>query len=176
MKINLLLLLILLISPTGLFSQSQGLESLSFMFGNWKGEGSGFGNSKSIIVAEYQLVMDGKYLQVFHESKFESTEEGKPGDHHVDKGFISYDKIRSKIVYRQFNNEGFVNQYILIDSLSTSTKLVFETENIENFMDGGKARWTIIKKDDDSIETIFDVYFPGGEYTCFGTNQLNKVK
>ena len=30
---------------------------------------------------------------------------------------------------------------------------------------------------DDEIETIFDVYFPGKDYTCFGTNKLmRKIK
>ena len=175
MKKAIFLFIIFLISHASLFSQDQGLENLNFIIGKWEGKGSGFGDSKSKIVAEYQFVMEGKYIQTYHESQFENSEDGKPGDHHVDMGFISYDKIRNKLVYRQFNNEGYVNQYILIDSLSNNSSLIFETENIENFMPGGKARWTINKKSDKIIETIFDVLFPGGEYTCFGTNVLKRV-
>jgi len=54
--------------------------------------------------------------------------------------------------------------------------LVFETEEIENFVAGGKARWTIKKIADNKIETIFDVSFPNSEYTCFGTNNLVRKK
>jgi len=46
--------------------------------------------------------------------------------------------------------------------------LVFETEMIENFVPGGKARWTIRKISESQIETTFDVSFPDKEFTCFG--------
>ena len=87
---------------------------------------------------------------------------------------VSFDKKRNKIIFRQFNIEGYVNQYVLNDSLSKENSLVFETEIIENFMDGGKARWTITKIDDDEIEMGFYVSFPGKEFACFGTNRLKR--
>jgi len=89
---------------------------------------------------------------------------------------ISYDAERNVYVFRQFNIEGYVNQYLLIDSLSTDEKFVFETESIENFPSGGRARWTVIKKGEGKIETVFDVSFPGKEYTCFGTNRLYRIE
>ena len=67
-----------------------------------------------------------------------------------------------------------MNQYVLNDSLSTNDVYIFETENIENFVEGGKSRWTIKKINENKIETIFDVSFPGKEYSCFGTNKLIK--
>jgi len=67
-----------------------------------------------------------------------------------------------------------VNQYVLNDSLSSDTVLEFETEIIENFVPGGKARWTTKKLADDQIETIFDVSFPEKEYACFEKNILTK--
>jgi hypothetical protein len=60
------------------------------------------------------------------------------------------------------------------DSLSTESNLMFETEIIENFVEGGRARWTIKKISDYEIDTIFDVSFPGKEFACFGTNKLTK--
>ena len=68
--------------------------------------------------------MDGKYIEVMNDSKFAPTEKKPNGEHHVDKGFISFDKQRNLIVFRQFHVEGFVNQYTLNDSLSNDTKLV----------------------------------------------------
>ena len=119
--------------------------------------------------------MDGTYIEVIHESEFVPTPDKPEGEHHIDKGFISFDKNRNAYVFRQFNNEGYVNQYLLVDTLSTDNILVFETENIEN-LSGGKARWTVNKLNEEQIETIFDVSFPGREYTCFGTNRLKKRK
>lgn len=169
---KLIVLIIILIIPILSFGQENPLERISFIIGDWIGTGSGFGNETSIIESKFQYVMDKKYIEVINDSRFEPTEKKPEGEHHIDKGFVSFDKIRKVIVFRQFNIEGYINQYILNDSLSTETTLIFETEIIENFMPGGKARWTINKISDDEIETVFDVYFPGKDYTCFGTNKL----
>ena len=131
-------------------------------------------NDTSIITASYNFVMNRKYIEVKHESHFKPTEKKPKGDHHINNGFMSFDKIRNKIIYRQFNNEGFINQYILNDTLSNESILIFETETIENFMSGGKARFTIKKISKTELETIFDVSFPNKEYSCFGTNKLVK--
>ncbi len=69
-----------------------------------------------------------------------------------------------------------MNRYVLADSLSNELQLVFVTEAIENFMPGGEARWTIKKISEDTIETIFDVCFPGSGYTCMGTNTLTRTE
>jgi predicted enzyme related to lactoylglutathione lyase len=118
--------------------------------------------------------MDGTYLEVSNESWFAPTKQNPKGEHHIDKGFISYDKSRQLLIFRQFNSEGFINQYVLIDTLSDENTLVFETEAIENFVPGGKARWTIKKISETNIETIFDVSLPGKAYSCFGINKLEK--
>ena len=118
--------------------------------------------------------MDGKYLEVKNESHFEPTEKNPDGEYHLDKGFISFDKNRKAIIFRQFNNEGYYNQYVLNDSLSNENILVFETEFIENFVPAGKAKWTIKKISENEIETIFDVSF-GKDYKCFGTNRLIRI-
>jgi hypothetical protein len=154
--------------------QENPFAGLDFLYGYWSGTGSGFGNNQSKIESSFHLIMDGKYIEVINESRFEPTEKNPEGEHHIDKGFISFDNSRKVIVFRQFNNEGYVNQYVLNDSLSNDSTLVFETVTIENFMPGGKARWTIKKIDDKQIETVFDVSFPGKEFACFGTNTLYK--
>ena len=174
MKLKILLLF--LISIAACYSQNDPFNKLHFLIGNWTGEGTGFGNAKSIINSNFELEMGGKYIEVVNESKFEPTQKNKYGERHKDEGFISYDKARNKIVYRQFNIEGYVNQYILIDSLSNDSLFVFETEIIENFVPGGLAKLTIRKIDNDNIETIFDVAMPGKKYACFGTNRLTRNK
>lgn len=159
-----------------LFSQSNNLEKLKFLEGHWEGDGAGFGNSKSVIKSDFNFVMGGKYIEVKNNSKFEPTNKNPEGENHIDWGMISYDKARDIIVFRQFNVEGYVNQYILNKEKSTESELIFETEIIENFMPGGKARWVIKKISKNTIETKFYVSFPGKEFSCFGTNNLTKQK
>ena len=174
MKPILTTLLLLLTLIAG--AQTSTLQDLSFLQGSWKGTGTGFGNSTSKITATYNFIMKNRYIEVKHESVFKPTAEKPQGDHHIDRGYISFDKARNIIIYRQFNSEGYINQYILNETLSTADVFVFETEHIENFVPGGKARLTIKRINATSIETVFDVSFPNKEYTCFGTNKLTLIE
>jgi len=155
--------------------QSSSFDQLKFLSGKWTGNGEGFGNNKSVINSSFEFIMGGTYLEIKNESQFESTKNNPKGEHHIDKGFISFDTSRKVLVFRQFNIEGYINQYVLNTQKSNDSTLVFETETIENFIPGGKARWTIKKISEDQIETIFDVFFPNKGYSCFGTNYLKKV-
>jgi len=155
-------------------AQENIFQKIEFALGSWQGIGSGFGNSTSKIEAEFHKIMDGSYIEVKNDSKFEATETKPAGENHIDWGIISYDKRRKAIIYRQFNNEGYVNQYVLNDSISNDTTIVFETEIIENFVEGGKARLTINKINHNEIQTIFEVSFPGRGFACFGTNTLKR--
>lgn len=121
--------------------------------GEWNGTGSGFGNESSTVETFFKSVMNDRYIEFKNESWFEPT---------------SNTPERDLIFIRQFQVEGYINQYILADSLSNDTMLVFESESIENFVPGGKARWTIKKISDNQIETIFDVAFPNSDYSCMG--------
>jgi len=168
------MLLLSMLGGSQILGQTDPFQPISFVIGKWEGSGVGFGSNRSTIQSSFQPVMNGTYIEVMNESLFEPTEDNPQGDHHIDKGFISFDKVRGVLVYRQFNNEGYVNQYTLSDSLSTDFVLVFESENIENFVPGGRARITLRNISEDSIETAFDLSFPGREFTCVGTNYLKR--
>lgn len=172
---NIVILCFVVFSTIQIYSQQNSLEKLQFLIGNWQGKGTGFGNENSTITASYIFILNKKYIEVKHESHFKPTSKKPNGERHIDKGFISFDKVRNKIVYRQFNNEGYVNQYVLDEEKSNDSTVVFETETIENFISGGKARYTIKKITYTEIETIFDVSFPNKDYNCFGTNKLLKI-
>lgn len=173
MKRKAFLVLGLILSFGLSFAQTNSFERINFIIGDWSGTGSGFGNNKSKIESSFQPVMDGNYIEVKNESWFEPTEKNPKGEHHLDKGFISYDKSRKLIILREFNSEGYFNQYVLNDSISDENTLVFETEFIENFVPNGKAKLTIKKISENEIETVFDVSF-GKDYSCFGDNKLIK--
>lgn len=168
------ILAFLIFFPFRCFGQTANFQQLEFLVGEWRGTGSGFGNETSKVESFFRPVLNDKYIEFKNESWFEPTSDNPEGEHHIDRGFISFDKERDIIVIRQFHIEGYINQYILADSLSNDTTLVFESESIENFVPGGKARWTIKKVSDNQIETIFDVAFPNSDYSCMGTNILRR--
>jgi len=163
--INLQRILLLVLLLTGvLFGQNKSFEKFDFLMGKWSGNGVGSGNEKSIIHSEFKSIINGTYIEIINDSKFTPTDKNPDGEHHIDKGIISFVKSRKLHVLRQFNIEGYVNQYILNDSLSNDSTLVFETEIIENFVPGGKTRWVLEKNSDIEIKTTFEVSFPGKEY------------
>ena len=66
--------------------------------------------------------MNATYIEVKNETRFDPTVRKPEGEVHVDHGYISYDRQRDKLVFRQFNNEGYINTYLLADSLSEEDK------------------------------------------------------
>lgn len=140
------------------------------IIGQWNGSGIGNAGNTATVKTSFKLVMNGQYIEVKNESVFKPTDKNLKGEIHTDWGLISFDKQRKVFVFRQFHVEGFVNQYILNESESTPSKLVFETEMIENFVPGGKARWTIIIKEEKLSETLFDLQMPGKEMVNYGRN------
>jgi len=171
---NFLLLFTLIFCFSQLNAQNIELETFNGLIGKWKGTGSGFSSSESTVQSEFNWIMNKGFIEVKNHSQFKPTTQNPKGEIHDDWGIISFDSARKKFVFRQFHVEGFVNQYLLNDSLSSKNSFVFETENIENFVPGGTSRFTINIKSDTEIETLFDVGFPGKEMACFGNNQLTK--
>ncbi|MEA2042388.1 MAG: hypothetical protein U9N85_07530, partial [Bacteroidota bacterium] len=134
-----MLISLVLILPFGhLFGQANPLARFNSLIGEWTGRGEGFGNDSSEINSVFRFVMGTTYIEVSNDSKFALSEKHPEGEHQTNKGYISYDNRRRVIVFRQFNNEGYVNIYLLNDSLSADSVFVFETKSIENFPPGGK--------------------------------------
>ncbi len=174
MKVKLLIFTVALFIGTNIFSQEKPLDRFNLLVGEWQGTGEGFGASKSEVYSTFKWVLNQQFLEVKNHSEFESTDQNSKGEIHDDWGIISFDKARKVFVFRQFHVEGFVNQYVLNESLSTQNTFVFESEVIENFVPGGKARWTIVLKDNSEIETIFDIAMPDKDLVCYGKNKLKK--
>jgi hypothetical protein len=172
MKKLIILSILSMVSSGKVNAQESGLERFEFLIGHYAGTGEGFSSGQSRIQSSFEYVMDKKYIKVTNHSVFEPNEENPEGSMHEDWGIISYDRNRKAYVFRQFHSEGYVNQYVLNDSLSNDTTFIFESEDIENFVEGGTARFTIHKHKKGKIETVFDVSFPGRGYTCYGRNDL----
>ena len=174
MKVKFLLFALLTFVAINLTAQHK-FQPFEPLIGKWKGTGSGSSNNTSAIESSFQFTFNQQYIEVKNQAVFEPTDKYPQGEVHQDWGLISFDKQRKVYVFRQFHVEGFVNQYTLNQEVSTPKKLVFETETIENFVPGGKARWTILINSENVIETIFDLQMPGKEYVNYGKNKLERI-
>lgn len=176
--VKILFLMILLSSSA--FAQDKEMadiwEPFKFFIGEWEGRGEGKGGI-STGEQEFQLVLNGKFLQVKNKSVFEPQEKNPEGETHEDWGLFSFDENRKKFVFRQFHVEGFVNQYIL-DSLSTDGKtFVFVTEEIENIPSGWRARLTYEIRSENEFNLIFELAPPGENFeVCQEGNLKRKDK
>ena len=160
-------LLIILLTPLLVFAQPEEKKDIwqpfKFFSGSWKGHETGkAGIGKG--ERTYEFIMNGKYLHCKNKSVFDPQEKNSKGEVHEDWTFLSYDKIRGKIVLREFHIETFVNQYAL-DSLSTDFKtMIFVTENIENLPLGFKARLSFFIKNENEFTEKFEIAAPEKEF------------
>ena len=173
-KRNIVLLFCVLTFSGMASAQKNPLERLDFLIGDWVGTGKGYNNTQSKVEISFYYIMKGKFIEMDSESRFAPVGKNDKGQFHQEKGFFSYDKDRKQIVYRQFSNDGYVNQYYLNDTISTAHTLVFDSEKTENFIPDGKARWIIQKEGDHQLSTSFNVAFPGQSFVSFGSQELMK--
>ena len=104
---------------------------------------------------------------VQNHAEFPNPDTTKAPGTHDDIGIFSFDKLRGKIVLREFNSEGFVNQFIL-DSISPDKKiLVFVTESLENIPPGWTGRVTLTILDDNTFDDLFELSSPGKPFKTY---------
>jgi len=168
-----LFVIILIIYFQSAYSQSNTFYQFDFLIGNWVGSGVDIDKNKSEISASYSYTTGNTYIEVNHHSEIEKKNKKFKNEVHDDWGMISYDKQRGVYIYRQFNIEGYYNQFILIDSLSNENTIVFESEQTENFLAEGKFRLIVKKINNFEIETFLDLVSSGKEIS-YGKNKLIK--
>jgi len=161
------LLFILILIPVIAFTQEAKKEDVwapfKYFVGKWEGTGKGqAGISK--LEAEAKFVLNNRYLEFGGKLVFEPQDKSKKGEVYEDIGFVSYDRMRGKFVLRQFNMEGFVNQYVL-DSLSPDFKtLVFVLEGTENMPPGWRAKATYKILSQEEFHQTFELASPGKDF------------
>jgi hypothetical protein len=140
--------------------------------GRWRGTAEGE-SGKGVVERRYEPVLGGRFL---HEKNVSDYRQGSAeGEVHEHWSLFSFDRQRQRIVLRQFHVEGFVNQYALSDELSTSGRLVFESERFENFSNEWRARETYELRGPDEMVETFELAPPGGELRVYSRNRLQRV-
>ena len=174
-KIFLILLFLSSIIFAQIENDTKKWEPLKFLIGKWEGGGTGkFGDSK--IEREYEYLMGGTYIIGKNNSIYEKQEKNPQGEIHDHWDIISYDKVRAKYVFRQFHAEDITNTFSL-DSLRAAQGILdFESEAIENFREGWRAKEVYKIINEDEFIEIFYLASLGKEYTEYLINTFKRVK
>lgn len=155
--------------------KENGWSRFRFFEGTWTGTGSGQ-SGNSTVAREYSFIMNETFLLVRNTCTYPPQQKNPKGEVHEDWGLFSRDRSRKLFVLRQFNVEGFVNQYVLDTSGTGSTTIVFVTESIENIPPGWKARESYEMKGEDEFIETFELAAPGKEYKLYSRNHLHRAQ
>jgi hypothetical protein len=147
--------------------------SLRSFEGEWQGTSEGQPGSGTVR-RSYAFVLAGRYLHERNTSTY-PPREGKPGEVHEHWSFFSYDKTRKVLVLRQFHQEGFVNLYSQKAGLGDPRKLVFDSENFENFDNRWQARETYDLISADEFVETFELAPPGKPFEVYSRNRFKRV-
>jgi len=124
-----------------------------FMVGEWDGESEGE-PGKGTVKRSYQFVLGGKFLHERNVSTYPPQPRNPKGEVHEHWSFIGHDKARRTLVFRQFHQEGFVNQFVM-GPVKPGGPIVFDSEALENTPSGWKARETCeVISPDEFVETF----------------------
>jgi hypothetical protein len=149
-------------------------ERVSFLIGRWEGTSEGRPGTGTVR-REYTRALNGRFIRVRNRNEYPPQEKNPKGEVHEDEGFISFDRARKKLVYRQFHVEGFVNQYV-DDGDSSPGKVVFTSESIENIPAGWRARETYVVHRPDEFEEIFELAESGKPFELYSRARLKRVQ
>jgi hypothetical protein len=174
-KIVLLLVLCPFISQAQMTKQDSLWLPFKVFVGKWTGDSEGQ-PGKGKYERSYEVIFNKKYIEVKNKSTYPPSQNNPKGEVHEDRGFISYDKGRKTFVLRQFNIEGFVNQY-KIESISPDRKtIVFISESIENIPAGFRAKETYQIVNENQFTEIFEMAEPGKDFELYSKATLLRVK
>jgi len=167
--------LLLIASTVGMSAQTSTAEDpfreLRFFLGRWDGTSRGQPGTGTV-ERTYELVLGSKFVRVTNRSTYPPQEKNPKGEIHEDVGMLSFDRTRSRIVFRQFHVEGFVNQYVLELPAPGSKRFVSTTEAIENIPAGWRARETQTIVGPDEFTEVFELAEPGGEFEVYSETRF----
>jgi hypothetical protein len=172
------ILSILLAGPSAARPQSSPsndpFASAAQLVGRWAGTSEGQPGTGQV-ERQYERILGSKFIQVRNRSRYPPQEKNPKGETHEDIGFLSFDTGRKRLVFRQFHIEGFVNQYLL-ETNSTSDRLVWISEAIESISNGFRARETHVFSGRDQLEEIFEIAEPGKGFELYSRSRLTRVR
>ena len=150
-------------------------EAIRFMVGSWSGSAEGrFG--RATVERSYRFVLDGAYLHEQSTSTYPPQEKNPAGEVHDSWNFFSFDRGRRLLVLRQFHDETIVNEFAVNKALSDQGGLVFDSEHIENFGGGWRAREEYEFVSTDEFVERFYLAAAGEDFELAVTTRLSRHK
>ncbi|MFN8059512.1 MAG: hypothetical protein U0Q12_10120 [Vicinamibacterales bacterium] len=144
------------------------------LIGEWQGTAQGEPGTGTAR-RSYARALGDRFIHVRNESTYPPQEKNPKGEKHQDEGFISFDRSRKTLVFRQFHTEGFVNQYVQQPG-SPPQRIVFESESIENIPAGWRARETYLITGADTFSETFELAEPGKEFMIYSRSRFTRVR
>ena len=144
-----------------------------FLVGEWEGTAVGEPGTGTV-VRRYEVILKERFLSERNQSTFPPQEKNKAGEVHEHLSLFSHDRKRNTLVFRQFHQEGFVVTYVLNRALGSASKLVFESELMENVPESWKARETYERKSDGEFTETFELSQGGKPFTVYSRNQFKR--
>jgi hypothetical protein len=134
-------------------------EPIRFFEGTWRGTSEGE-PGKGSVERTYTFVLKNRFIQERNVSTYPPQAANAQGEVHEHWSFFSHDRKREALVLRQFHQESFVLQFVMVKGESSANKLVFDSEGVEN-AGTWRARETYeLISNDEFIET-FEMGAPG---------------
>lgn len=146
-------------------------KQLEFLLGHWRGTSTGE-PGQGRVERSYEYGVGGAFIVGNNKSVYPPQKANPKGEIHHDHTVISFDKNRQKFVMRQFNVEGFVNQYVLEEA--APERLVWVTESIENIPPGWRARETYTMRGPRELTERFELAAPGKEFELYSETSLRR--
>jgi hypothetical protein len=147
--------------------------AVRFLAGEWQGSATGEAG-EGRVSRSYAFVLHGRFLQERSTTTYPPQPANARGEVHEQQSFISYDRQRARLVLRQFHGESFVNTYAL-DPASTPERLVFVSEDFENFDDAWRAREVYERISNDELVETFELAPPGKPFALYSRARLVRV-
>ena len=166
-------LLLLSLPRLSITAQMDVLAPVRFMLGNWTGTSSGepgYGTA----VRSYSLVLGEKFIYERNQTTYPPQEKNKKGEVHEHWSLIGYDSARKLVTFRQFHQEGFVATYVLSPALSTTGKVVFESEQLENIGASWRARETYELISATEFVETFELSQSGKPFEIYSKTQFKR--
>lgn len=146
-----------------------------YFLGSWEGTATGkFG--KGAVESQYDLILDGSFLQVNLRAKYEPRARYPEGELHREMAMLSFDRAAGKYVLRQFHNETIFNEYTTESISPDGHTIVMVTRHIENYAPGWRARetWKILGPDE--FVEIFELAAPGKDFVTYVENRFRRKR
>jgi hypothetical protein len=138
---KLLAFTLLMLSMLAISAETDTLSLIRPLLGSWTGAASGQPGSGTA-TRTYTLVLGDKFVHERNQTTYPPQERNQNGEVHEHWSIIGYDSARKLLTFRQFHQEGFVATYVLNPGTSTASKVVFDSEQLENIGPTWRARET----------------------------------